>query len=419
MSKHVVVIGAGIVGSCTALELVEQGCRVTVLEPKEPGGPHAASYGNGTWISPGSIIPMATPGLWKKIPTLLADPTSPLVVRWRYLPTHLTWLMRFLLAGATYKQVAATAGALASLLVDGPGRYRELAGKIGRPDLIRSEGLVFAYPDRSVFEKEAFFWQLRRRHGVAWSELDAAALRAREPALAERYTFGVLVEDGAHCVDPGKFVAAIMAAAVRSGAEHRAVEATGFEVEAGKLRAVRTSQGSVPCDYAVIAAGIRSKSLAAAVGDRIPMRSERGYHAVIRNPKVYPQHPVMPADGKMANNMTLGGLRLAGQVEIAGIEAPPDWNRVELLLKHALNTYPGLGPRSELTIERWMGHRPSTSDGLPVIGASRSCSQVLHAFGHGHVGLTASPKTAKVVADLVAGRSPEIAIEAFAPGRFR
>ncbi|MGU7771647.1 NAD(P)/FAD-dependent oxidoreductase [Burkholderia sp. MR1-5-21] len=418
MSKRVAVIGAGIVGSCIALELVEQGYRVTLVEPNEAGGPHAASYGNGTWISPGSIIPMSTPGLWKQIPTLLADPQSPLVVRWKDLPGNARWLLQFFLAGATRERLTATVEALANLLVDAPERYRALASRIGLPNLIRSEGLTYVYPEKSAFEAEAFFWELRRKYGITWSELDYSALHAREPDLADRYRFAILVEDGAQCIDPGRFVAGIVEAAIILGLEYQSAEASGFEIEAGKLHAVKTNRGSIPCDYAVISAGIKSKQLALSVGDGISMISERGYHAVIKNPAVYPRYPILPTDGKMANTLTPGGLRLAGQVEIASIETPPDWKRVDLLVEHALRTFPGLGDRDHLEVERWMGHRPSTSDGLPVIGRARHSSQIIHAFGHGHVGLTAAPKTAKIVADLIAGRQPEISIDAYTPRRF-
>ena len=89
---HVVVIGAGIVGAATAIELLRDGHRVTILEPGEPGGEQAASYGNGTLLNPSSVIPMSSPGIWRKVPGWLADPLGPLAIRWRYLPRLLPWL---------------------------------------------------------------------------------------------------------------------------------------------------------------------------------------------------------------------------------------------------------------------------------------------------------------------------------------
>ncbi|MDT8267191.1 FAD-binding oxidoreductase, partial [Roseomonas sp. DSM 102946] len=144
------------------------------------------------------------------------------------------------------------------------------------------------------------------------------------------------------------------------------------------------------------------------------------YHAVLRDPEVSPRHPLMPSDGKMAITLTRGGLRCAGQVEIAGLDAAPDWRRAEILRDHLLKSFPGL-PR-DLPAERvevWMGHRPSTPDGMPCLGPSRRSPDVIHAFGHGHVGLVAGPRTGRLVAQMVAGRAPEIPVAPFSPARFR
>jgi D-amino-acid dehydrogenase len=128
---------------------------------------------------------------------------------------------------------------------------------------------------------------------------------------------------------------------------------------------------------------------------------------------------MMPYDGKMAITPTERGLRVAGQVEIAGLAAAPNWRRAEILRDHLLRSFPGL-PR-DLPAERvrfWMGHRPSMPDGLPCLGPSSATRDVVHAFGHGHVGLVAGARTGRIVAALLGGREPEIPIGAFDPRRF-
>src|ERR1700753_2813342 len=135
MSK-VVVIGAGVVGMATAIELLRDNHSVTIVEPDAPGGEQAASYGNGTLLNPSSVIPMSAPGLWRKVPGWLADPPGPLAIRWRYLPRLLPWLTRFVRAGATEARVAATARALRPLLLDAPELHRRLADEAGVGDLI-------------------------------------------------------------------------------------------------------------------------------------------------------------------------------------------------------------------------------------------------------------------------------------------
>lgn len=417
MVQHVVVIGAGIVGAATAVELLRDGHRVTIIEPGDPGGEQAASYGNGTLLNPSSVIPMSMPGLWRKVPGYLADPLGPLTIRWSYLPRLLPWLWRFVRAGATEERVAATARALRPLVLDAPERHRRLAEEASVGELIARQGVLFVFPDRAAFEAEALAWRLRRENGVQWLELSEEELRQREPTLHRRYKFAVLVEENGQCRDPGSYVNALVQHACGSGATLHRARATGLRIEAHRLRAVVTDAGEVPCDKAVIAAGARSKALAAAAGDRVSLETERGYHTVIENPGVVPRYPIMPSDGKMACVMTPQGLRLAGQVELAGLAAAPNWARAGVLRDFARQVFPDLP--SELWVKTWMGHRPSTPDGLPCIGPASGCPDVLYAFGHGHVGLTAGPATARLVADLVSGKRPSIDLAPYAATRFR
>ncbi|WP_372070308.1 FAD-dependent oxidoreductase (plasmid) [Tistrella mobilis] len=413
-----VVIGAGIVGVCAALALRQAGLAVTLVDPDEPGGEHAASYGNGAFITPASIIPMSVPGLWRKVPGYLLDRDGPLTIRWRHLPRLTPWLLRFLAAGMTTARVERTAAILSGLLHDAPERHAALAAAAGVPGLIERRGVLYVYPDRAAFAAEALSWRLRRTAGVIWRELDAAALRAFEPALSPAYGFGIHVPAAANCADPGAYVAALAAHAARLGVRRVTAQATGFAFEGGRLRAVETDRGPIACDRAVVAAGMASARLAAAAGDRVPLEAERGYHVQLTGGAPGGPHlPVMPSDGKMANIVTREGLRAAGQVELAGPGAPPDWRRAEILLRHLYATWPGLS--RDLPVRRWMGNRPSTPDGLPVISAARCSPDVFYAFGHGHVGLAAGPKSAALVAALVTGSTPPLSPAPFAATRFR
>jgi D-amino-acid dehydrogenase len=416
---HVIVIGAGIVGAATAVELLRDGHRVTILEPGDPGGEQSASYGNGTLLNPSSVIPMSSPGIWRKVPGWLADPLGPLAISWRYLPRLLPWLTRFLRAGATEARVAATARALRPLLFDAPELHRRLAEEAGVGELITRQGVLFVFPARADFEAEAFAWRLRQENGVRWLELSADELRQRAPLLNRRYTFGLLVEENGQCRDPGAYVAALVRHAVAQGAALRRGKAIGFRIESSRLRAVRTEDGEIAADRAVIAAGAWSHSLASEVGDRVPLETERGYHATIPIPEFALRYPVMPSDGKMACVMTPQGLRLAGQVELAGLTAAPNWKRAAVLRDFARQVFPDLpSDMPEKNVKIWMGHRPSTPDGLPCIGPASGCSDVVHAFGHGHVGLTAAAATARLVADLISGRGSSIAAAPYSARRF-
>lgn len=418
-SRHIAVIGGGIVGACTALALLKDGFEVTIIEPQQPGGEHAASYGNGAFLSPASIIPMSMPGLWKKVPGYLLDPNGPFTIRWRFLLKLTPWLARFVNAGATRSRVARTARILSGLLGGAPARHQALAAANGLSELIRQDGLLYVYPDRQAFAQETLAWQLRRDNGLHWKELDGAALQTLEPDLSKRYTFGILVESGGHCLEPGSYVHGLVGSAIAHGAKLLKAKAQSFHIESGRLLGVSTDRGMVQCDGAVIAAGVHSKALAALAGDRILLESERGYHVQVAQPHRTPRIPIMPSDGKMANTLTRSGLRASGQVELASIDAPADWRRADILLHHLLQTYPGLNQGSEdMAIKKWLGHRPSTPDGLPVIAQASATPDIVYAFGHGHVGLASGPMTGEIVASVFAGRAPPIDIAPFAATRF-
>ena len=416
---HVAVIGAGIVGAATALELLRDGHQVTIIEPGAPGGEQAASYGNGCWLSPSSVLPMSAPGLWKKVPGFLADPLGPLAMRWRYLPRAWPWLWRFLAAGSTPAKLRRIAAALRPLVENCPALHKRLADEAGVGHLIHQTGLLYVFPSRADFAAENLAWTIRGEQGVRWTELDSDELRQMEPALDRRYLFGAFVPDGGHCSDPGAYVAALVAHAQGLGAKLVAARATGFVVESGRLRAVTSSAGDIACDRAVIAAGAHAKALAAMVGDRVPLETERGYHAEISNPESAPRLPIMPSDSKAATTATANGLRIAGQVEIAGLDAAPNWRRAEILRDFVRSVIPGLP--ADLPPERikfWMGHRPSTPDGLPCMGPASFCPDVVHAFGHGHVGLAAGAISGRLVADLISGKPPVIDPSPYAAARF-
>jgi D-amino-acid dehydrogenase len=417
--RHVAIIGAGAVGVASAIELLRDGNRVTMIDPATPGGEQAASYGNAGWLSTHSVIPPATPGAWKKIPQFLMDPLGPLAIRWNYLPRALPWLVQYILSGWTEARVETTARALRPLLIDAPALHKKLADEAGVGHLIEHQGLMHVYPSRDAFDADRLGWTIRKRVGVAWTELSADEMRQREPDLHPRYQFGVFVEEAGRCRDPGGYVAALAAHAQALGAEFVSARAQGLRLNDDKIVSVVTDKGLIACDAVLVSAGAHSKPLAASIGDRLPLETERGYHVMIDDAQAGPRTSVMASDAKMVVNWTDKGLRAAGQVEIAGLEAAPNWKRAEILRDHLIGMFPKL-PKDlpAARIRTWLGHRPSMPDGRPCIGYSRASRAVVYAFGHGHIGLVSSARTGRIVAQLLGNREPEIPIAPFDPRRY-
>ncbi len=410
---HVTVIGAGVVGLASAAALVRRGHRVTLVDPRPPG--EYCSYGNAGCLSRASCVPLGLPGVWKKVPGWLADPMGPLSIRLRHLPTLAPWLWRFQRA-STAARVATIADALHALLDPTIERWRALAAWAGVPELIVQHGYAFAYDSAASFAADAFGHELRRRRGVALEVLEGAAIRAFDPALSPRTTHLVLLPQQGHCPNPLRLSQALAQALRSAGATFVRQRARAFDRSDGHVARVITDGEPITADIVLIAAGAHSNALSSQLGGDVPMTTERGYHVMLESPTVAPRVPVMSGTGKYFATPMENGLRIAGGVELASLDAPPDWRRADALLAGARALLPQL-LHGEVT--RWMGHRPSMPDSMPVLGRSPHAANVLFAFGHGHVGLTAAAPTAEIVADLVDQRTPAIDIRPFAAERFQ
>ena len=412
----VVVIGAGIVGLACATYLQRDGRKVVVLDPGGPG--EGASYGNAGGLNGSSIVPVAMPGVLAKVPHWLLDPEGPLSIRLRYLPQLLPWLYRFVRAGRP-ALVREQARALRGLLAPTVDMHRELAASVGAGDLIQRSGLLIVYRGEASFAADAAANRLRAENGVKIDELNQDELRQIEPTLSPAYTRARFISENGYCRNPLRLSRALAEAFVANGGEIRRERAEGFAFVDGKVEAVLTSTGPIPAAAVVLAAGAHSKPLAARLGEKVPLDTERGYHAMIKAPEVAPRLPIMDAEAKFVATPMEDGLRMAGTVEFAGLKAPPDWRRARILLRHGQAMFPGL-PRtvSEDRVALWMGFRPSMPDSLPVIGPTRRHANAFLAFGHGHVGLIGAPMTGRALADLIAGRPPAIDLAPFSATRF-
>ncbi|HVC55010.1 MAG TPA: FAD-dependent oxidoreductase [Stellaceae bacterium] len=415
-ARRIGVIGAGMVGVCAAMSLQRDGHSVFLIEPGNPG--EGASFGNAGCLNGSSVTPTAMPGVLGNVPRWLQDPLGPLALRWSYLPAVLPYLVR-LVRAATPEKVRHQARALRPLLGPSVPLMRELARAADAEHLVQQRGHLYVYRSAEALAKDGLAWTLRRDNGVVVDEFDADELRQLEPVLSRDYVRGLLVRENGHISDPLALLTRLVERLQGQGGEIVRARAVGFRLVGRRLVAIRTDAGEFPADAAIVCAGAHSRPLAAALGDRVPLETERGYHLMIRDPEAMPRIPTADAEGKFVATPMQAGLRFAGTVELAGLAAPPDWRRARLLLAQGRRMLPGLAaayPEERLSL--WMGHRPSLPDSLPALGPSRASPDVIYAFGHGHVGMTAAPMTGRIVADLVAGRPAAIDIAPFDPGRF-
>lgn len=409
---EVTIIGAGIVGISTAIYLQRDGHRVTVIDRGAPG--EGTSFGNAGSLAPGSIVPLALPGTVNNVPRWIMDPLGPLSLSWRQLPELAPWLLQFWRA-CNRERVAQTAKAMRSLNRESVDSYEELLASAGVPDLLeRSPGLTLYKTDRG-FKASEYVRQIRIDNGVVVEILDADRIRELDPALSPDYRWGFSLPENGFVRNPLRVVQSLARHFTANGGTFINATVEGFVLARDGVNALATDHGEMPVDRVVIAAGVWSRVLAAKLGVRAPLTSERGYHIEIPAPGVTLRHQVADQEGRFTATPMEGGIRVSGTSEFSGLDAPPKWARTDALVQLIPTMLPGIRTHG---YSRWAGHRPSTPDGRPVIAPVPAYPRVFLAYGHGHWGLMAAPATGQVVADLVAGREPRIDIKPFHPWRF-
>ena len=407
----VVVIGAGIVGVCCALQLAERGLSVTVIDRKPPC--EETSFGNAGVISPWSCVPQSVPGLWRRIPRWLLDPEGPVFVRARHAPAFLPWALKFLSAGRL-DSIDALGDAMMALSWNSPSNYRAMLQNTPALDLVTDSVYVFVYRHAAQASLDQLGWRMRQRRDVPVSLIEAGELREREPHISHEYEAAILIHGQGRALNPSAIGKAIAEKAESLGVKFVQSETKGITRAAGRWSACCEDQHH-DAAHLVLAAGVWSASLLKPFGLRLPLEAERGYHLVCRNSGVEINNSIMDVEHMCVASQMATGVRVAGTAEFAGIQAAPDHRRAFVFKKALRSLFPEINLDD---VEPWMGRRPTFPDSLPCIGRIEGLDGLYAAFGHSHYGLSQAPSTGRLIADCITGHTPNIDLHPYRPGRF-
>ena len=411
-TPSIAVIGAGMVGTCCALYLQNEGFDVTLVDRAGPG--EAASSGNLGGFGVASCPPAAMPDILRRVPGMLLDPDAPLVLRRGHALRALPWFLRFI-ANAAPRRVEANAAARQSLLDHVHEAIDPLVAEAGAGHLMSRTGLMFTFESEAAFATAAGAFDLRRRNGVQMDLLDGNEARQVQPALGPGVVRAFRVADFSHTLDPLRLVQALAGLFARRGGRIERAAVRGFETGAGGVRALRTEAGDMPVENVVVAAGVWSRELAAMLGTRVPLEAERGYHAMFRDTDVSMHGGIISVDRHVAVTPMNDGVRVGGIAEFAPADAPASPGIAARIRRHGTALFPGLeGAR----VTEWVGPRPSHPDSKPVIGRSPRHANAWFAFGHDHLGLTMGGITGRLISQLAAGRPTSVDLAPFRPDRF-
>ena len=277
--------------------------------------------------------------------------------------------------------------------------FNPLIQQAGAEDLVVRNGMYYVYESAREFARAKELGEFRERSGSVFELLDGDELGCRVPVLAAGLAGAVCIPTAAYTLSPLSLSQSLFNAFAAAGGRFEQARVTGFHLEGGKVVSVLAGEHRAT-DEVFITAGAFSWDLARQLGSDVPLDTERGYHLSIPDPGIQLESSLLFTGRGLAATPMSQGLRLAGTVEFAGLAAPPDFQRAQVLGEAAKKLLPGL---STAGASEWMGFRPSVPDSVPVISASPSLSNVYFGFGHGHLGLTQSAVTGALLAAMASG----------------
>jgi D-amino-acid dehydrogenase len=407
------IVGGGIVGSAAAVWLIGDGHDVTVFERDPEGRP--ASTGNAGLLNLPEISPLARPGIIASVPGWLLDPLGPLTLRARDLPALTPFLARFVF-NARPGQVEHATTALAFIMKTALADHQELARRANLPMYMRRNGAIYLYDTEAAYESAQHEWKERGRHGAEYEDMSVDDAAAMVPALdSKSFTRVVFTPDQWSVTSPLEVLLGLRSA-VRSRGRFLTGTVTDIRPEGDGVAILTKDGASAKFERVLLSGGVWSRDLVRRLGLRVLLEAERGYNTTYPDPGFSITVPVfLSAHGFVVSPLN-DGLRVGGAVELASVDAPPNFGRAKAMRQKARRYFPDLPEEGG---REWMGARPATPDSLAVIGPNPKDPRIVFAFGHGHLGLTLSAATARHAAGLLVTGRREKNLEPFGIERFQ
>ena len=410
--KTIIVIGAGIVGVSTAIWLQRSGFKVTIIDQKGPAT--GASHGNAGILAASSIIPVPNPSLIKKLPFYLLSKDSPVFFKMSYLPKMFPFLISYL-SKSNLREVNKYAERMTPLIFDTVCQHKSLAKGTGAEKFISYQDYCFGYETEENFLNDKKVWKLRQKHGLPFEVVNGNEFSNFDPFYKDLFDVIVKCKNHGKINDPGLYVKTLCDHFLSQGGELIISKVNDISSKNLNDVIVKIESDSLIANKIIVATGAWSKKILKKFKIKMPLESERGYHVEYVEPNFYPKVPMMLTSKKFVITPMDGRIRVAGLVEFAGLKTLKRKPPLNLLKNKIKDLFPNLECIEKI---EWLGHRPALVDSLPMLGYLDKNKQILVAFGHQHLGLTAGAKTGRIVSDLIIGNDIKLKISNYRPNRF-
>ncbi|HHF3114182.1 TPA: NAD(P)/FAD-dependent oxidoreductase [Vibrio diabolicus] len=412
----VAVVGAGVVGLCSALEAQRYGFQVTLFDKGLPG--EGASFGNAGYLATELIDPLATKKTLAAAPRMWMDPKGPLALPWKYLPQALPWLARFV-RSASSARVEASRQALYQLNQAAVPAWQRCLADIGAEEYLVPSGYLLVWESENKLDEAKTHAAYLAQWDIESVLLQGAQLREKEPELAETVSHALFFPNACRVKDPYLLSKQLFAVFQARGGCFEQTEVSEILPQENAVGVV-TATSQSRFEHVVFCTGAWGKSLLEQTGISVPLEAERGYHLTIETADMETpplHHPIGSAERKFVMSPLASGLRVVGITEIGGLRLPEFARRFNVLRHHSRQLLPRLN-NPALKVSKWMGHRPTLADSLPVIDQHPRHPRLLFAFGNQHLGLTQAAISAELVISLLRQVEPEFDVKPYRVDRF-
>ena len=408
--KNIAVVGAGIVGICSAYFLKKSGFQVTLIDKEKPGT--MTSFGHACSFADYANVPVNYPGLLWDIPSMLLRKDGPLAVDFFYIIKNLPWAINFL-KNCRKEKVDEIATSLTNLLKHSQLSYDEIFKDVNVKEFISHEENLYLFDTKKSFENYEYANIIRKNNNVKVRNLNKDEVKELEPNIADVYYSGQVFTGSRHTTNP---------LAISNKIFDKFIELGGIYINQHVKNLIQNEKNiellmedkKIKFDKIIICAGAWSNQIANMLGDKFPLDTERGYHILFETNEKLINRPVAWSESGFYLIQIHNGVRAAGTVEIAGLNKSPNKKRLNMIERQSRKVLPQLGKVQST----WMGRRPTLPDSLPIIGNSQKNKNIIYAFGHQHVGWTLGAVTGKIIDSLSRDQIPNIDISAYSPSRF-
>ena len=412
--KSTGIIGSGIQGVCTGLQLIKKGIPVTIFDRHDPLSLEfrPASYGNAGHFSPYAVLQFNRPDVLYDVPKMLFSSYGPLALKWNYIPKMLKWFLHYF-KNCNQKSMMHTAKYMHQILSLSNDSYEEIFQEIDTTGLVEKKGIIYIWTNKNLQSRKLEI-KIRDELGIEQKLLTQKEVLDLEPNLKPVFDAGVIYESAMHARDPHGILKQIFKLFLKRGGKFIQSNVKSLEQISSNETVIRTVNEEFKFEKTVIASGAFSKKLTDQLGEKIPLDTERGYHVHFKNKDQLIKRPVIFLDRGFGLTPMNQGLRAVGTVELGGLDNPLSKKRIEYIANCAKELLPQLNQHDD----EWLGFRPTLPDFLPVMGPSLKNKNIIYAFGHHHLGWTLGAITGKIVSGIVAGEKTNLDLSPYSSKRF-